>query len=145
MRDIEERLARLEARSEISALRARYCWHTTRGDRDAVAALFTEDCLFTNARQSEGPVVEVRGRAALHAYLSRMTPGRRVPMVMNEVTEIDGATAQGTCVMQSVSDDPFVGHYIDDFRRVDGHWLFAARRFFPYFPIFNPAPDRVEA
>jgi len=144
MNDLERRMGILEARYEISALRSKYCWYTTRGMRDAVVALFTDDCLFANARQPDGAVVEVRGHNALSTYLARMRPGRRVPMVMNEVTDVYGDSAEGTCVMQSLSDDPFVGHYIDSFRRTEGVWLFAARRFHPYFPTYYPNADRVD-
>jgi hypothetical protein len=142
MTDIERRLAAIEARIAISELRAKYCWYTTRGLRDEVVGLFTEDGIFQNSRNAAGTPLIVEGRAALREYFSRMTPARRVPLVMNEVTHVTGDLAQGTCAMQSVGEDGFCGHYVDEFRKVDGTWLFAARRFYPYWPTFLPAPDR---
>ena len=138
MSDIETRLAVIEARFAISELRSKYCWYTTRGMRDEVVALFTEDGVFDNARNN----TVVRGHAALTEYLAPMKPARRVPLVMNEVVRVNGDTAEGTCAMQSISDDAFCGHYIDEFRKVDGVWLFSVRRFFTYWPVYQPAADR---
>jgi ketosteroid isomerase-like protein len=140
MDDIAHRLGRLEARTEISELRAKYGWYMTRADVDNVVALFTEDCLFLTARKPDN-ASQVRGRAALRDYLARARPGRRVPMVMNEVIAIDGDTATGTCVMQSVGEEAFCGHYVDSFRKVGGVWLFSERRFYGYWPDY--APDAV--
>jgi hypothetical protein len=139
--DIIDRLERIEARIAISELRSRYCWHTTRGDRDEVLALFTEDCIFENNRSAGEKPLVITGRAALRGYLSRMAPGRRVPMVTNEVLTVTGDAAIGTCVMQSIGADPFCGHYVDEFRKVAGQWQFSARRFYPYWPIFRPSAD----
>ncbi len=140
--NIETRLAALEARVAISELRSRYCWHTVRGARAAVLALFTDDALFENSRNDvDGPVV-VEGKAALREYFMRMKPARRVPLVTNEVTTIEGDRAQGTCAMVSVGDESFCGHYVDDFRRVNGRWLFSRRQFFPYWPLFKPSAER---
>lgn len=145
MTEIESRLAAIETRIALSELRAGYCWHTARGDRDAVVALFTDDGVFENFRGAGEDPVTITGRAALHAHLAPMRPGRRIPMVTNEVTRIIGPeTAEGTCVMQALGEDPFCGHYIDDFRRVGGAWLFSRRRFFPYWPIFRPDAERVD-
>lgn len=142
MDDLAERITRLEDRNAISELRSKYCWYTTRGERDAVIDLFTDDCLFVNHRGHGERPAEVRGREALRAHLSRMTPGRRIPMVMNEVVEITGTTASGTCVMNALGEDPFCGHYVDGFEKVDGVWKFSVRRFFPYAPIFRPDVER---
>jgi len=141
MTDIERRIAAIEDRIAISELRSKYCWHTTRGNRDQVVALFTEDCIFQNSRNTDGAPLVIEGREALRDYLSRMRPGRRVPMVMNEIIELHEETAEGTCVMQSIGEDGFCGHYIDKFRREDGEWLFSVREFYPYWPIFAPKAD----
>jgi len=144
MSDIEHRLAAIEARFAISELRSKYCWYTVRAMKDAVLDLFTDDALFENSRTPASQPVAVRGRAALQDYFARMQPARRVPLVMNEVTQVDGDVAEGTCAMMSVGDDGFCGHYIDQFRKVDGQWRFSSRRFFPYWPMFKPAPDRLD-
>lgn len=141
MDEIERRLAIVEAKFALSELRSAYCWHTTRGDRQAVVALFTEDGLFQNHRGEDEPVT-ITGHEALLRHFAPMRPARRVPVVMNEVSHVDGDTAEGTCVMQSFGDDGFVGHYIDRFRVVGECWLFSERRFFPYWPTFAPSGTR---
>jgi hypothetical protein len=95
------------------------------------------------ARLRRFPVV-VRGRQALRAYFDRMKPARRVPLVTNEVTQVSGDHAQGTCAMVSFGDDSFCGHYVDHFRKVDGRWLFARRQFFPYWPVYKPSAERID-
>jgi len=142
--DMEERLAALEARIAISELRSRYCWYTVRGQREQVLDLFTDDAVFENSRgQGEGPVV-VRGKAALREHFAHMQPARRVPLVTNEVLSIAGDRAQGTCAMVSMGGDSFCGHYVDDFLRLQGRWLFQRRQFFPYWPVYKPSAERTE-
>jgi hypothetical protein len=80
------------------------------------------------ARLRRFPVV-VRGRQALRAYFDRMKPARRVPLVTNEVTQVSGDHAQGTCAIVST---------------VDGRWLFARRQFFPYWPVYKPSAERID-
>jgi hypothetical protein len=138
MSDIETRLAVIEARFAISELRSKYCWYTTRGMRDEVVALFTEDGVFDNARNNS----VTRGRAALFEYFSEMRPARRIPLAMMEVVTVDGDEAEGTCAMQSVGENEFCGHYIDRFRKVEGQWLFAERHFHPYWPVYAPSEER---
>lgn len=139
MKTSETRLQEIEDRFAISELRSTYSWHTVRGDRERLLTLFTVDGVFENHRApGAGPAIAT-GQAELNGYFDHMAPARRFPMVMNEVTRITGDEAEGTCMMHSVGDDPFCGHYIDSFRRVDGNWLFSARRFYPYWPKFHPA------
>jgi hypothetical protein len=142
MKDIETRLADLEARIAISELRSKYCWYTVRGFQSELLALFTEDGVFQNARNAEEEPVTVTGKKQLAQYFERIAPARRVPLATNEVVTIDGDHAEGTCAMVSVGTDGFAGHYIDTFEKVEGKWLFSARRFFPYWPIYRPAADR---
>lgn len=142
MSDIEKRVADLEARFAISELRSKYCWYTVRGLKDEVIKLFTEDGVFENSRNDSGTPVAVVGRAALQQYFARMQPARRVPLVMNEVTTINGDEAEGTSAMLGVGEDGFAGHYIDTFRKVDGQWRFKVRRFFPYWPMYKPDGER---
>jgi len=142
MTDIETRLAAIEDRIAIGELRARYCWYMTRGLKDEVVALFTEDGVFQSLRRAGASGPEPKGKAALQAYFANAKPAGRVPVVMNEVTHIEGDRAEGTCVMQSLGDDAFCGHYIDRFRKVNGQWLFAARHFYPYWPTYMPHAAR---
>jgi hypothetical protein len=140
--DIERRLDAIEARFAISELRSKYCWYTTRGMVDDVVRLFTEDGVFENWRKPGGQPAIVRGSEALRDYLSVMKPARRMPMVMNEVTHVEGNRAEGTCVMHSLGEDSFCGHYIDECKKIGGYWAFSVRRFFPYWPQYIPSADR---
>ena len=142
MSDLTKRLDDIEARIAISELRSAYCWYTTRGERDLVVELFTDDCIFENHRAEGEYPARVTGKAALREYLGKMAPGRRIPVVMNEILSVSGDRASGTCVMQSFGGDPFCGHYIDEFARVSGSWKFSVRRFFPYWPVFKPDKTR---
>ena len=142
MTDMLRRLDDIEARIAISELRSAYCWYTTRGERDLVVDLFADDCVFENHRaDGEKPALAL-GKPALRAYLAKMAPGRRIPVVMNEILSISGDRASGTCVMQSFGGDPFCGHYVDEFVKVSGSWKFSVRRFFPYWPVFKPDESR---
>lgn len=143
MNELERRLANLEARFAISELRSTYCWHTTRGERDAVIALFAEDAVFQNSRGAGSDPVVVRGREAIAQHLAHMRPARRIPLVVNEVTRmIDDDSAEGTCVMTNLGEDPFCGHYIDKFTRIGERWFFSSREFYSYWPQFNPSTSR---
>lgn len=143
MSDLEKRLEVIESRYAISELRSRYCWYTVRGLREELLKLFTDDGVFQNARsEGEAPVM-VKGQGALAEYFSRIKPARRVPLVTNEVTTINGDTAEGTCAMLGVGDEGFAGHYIDQFQRVNGAWQFSSRQFFPYWPLYKPDPTRI--
>jgi hypothetical protein len=142
MNDLHRRLDVIEARIAISELRSRYCWYATRGMRDETLTLFTDDCFFENHRTAGGTPVSARGKPALREFMGWMRPASRVPLVTNEVTQVNGDTAEGSCVMQSVGDDGFCGHYVDAFLKLGGVWLFSSRRYFPYWPVYNPSPDR---
>lgn len=142
MNDIEKRLAAIESRFAISELRSKYCWYTTRGMREELLSLFTSDGVFENSRsEGEAPNI-VKGQEALNDYFSRMRPARRIPLVVNEVITVNGDEAEGTCAMLGAGNEPFCGHYIDTFTRIDGQWKFRVRRFFPYWPIYKPSTDR---
>jgi ketosteroid isomerase-like protein len=143
MSDLEKRLEVIEARYAISELRSRYCWYTVRGMRDELLTLFTDDGVFENARNEGEAPARAHGRAELATYFARLKPARRVPLVTNEVTRVQGDSAEGTCAMLGAGDDSFAGHYIEQFRRVDGTWLFSSRRFFPYWPLYRPEDTRL--
>lgn len=143
MTDLEKRVEVIEARYAISELRSRYCWYTVRGQREELLTLFTDDGVFENSRAEGETPARAQGQAELAAYFSRIKPARRVPLVTNEVTRVDGDSAEGTCAMLGVGDDGFAGHYIEQFRRVDGVWLFSSRQFFPYWPLYKPDATRV--
>ncbi len=143
MNDVATRLQAMEDRIAISELRSMYCWYTARAMKEDVVELFADDAIFENTRGSQASPVRIVGRAALADFFTKMRPGRRIPLVVNEVIQVDGDEAQGTCAMVSFGEDNFVGHYVDKFRRVGGRWLFSHRQFFPYWPDFRPDSQRL--
>jgi len=141
---LKARLDAIEGREQIRELPARYVWASARADAVAMVALFTEDCDFEMG--PPGSRVQLKGKAALLELLTRMapTPGVILALISNQTVEMQGPdTASGTCVMQNPAappaNSPFVGYYRDEFRRVGGTWLFRARRFWSYSPLFDPS------
>ena len=140
-------------RVEVQDLQARYLFALDWQDADAYAATFTEDGVLDWA----GGVI--RGREAIRAEVHGMRayfekhekadaptrPARLRHFISNVVVDFDGDRATGRAYWFELNDDnrdrhPYVGgygHYEDELRRVDGHWLFSRRR------IFNEMlPDR---
>jgi ketosteroid isomerase-like protein len=137
--DIRARLDAVESRAAISELPAKYVWASARADVPAMMQLFTEDCDF-----EMGPPdgrVKIKGKANVHALLSKsvVNPGGIIAMIHNQTVEQTGDTAVGTCVMHNpiAPGAPFCGYYKDEFRRVNGKWLFSARRFWTYSPVLD--------
>lgn len=131
--DLEERIALLEAKDEIRELTARYCHGVVDGDADAIAALFCKDGSFQMGKSV------TRGREALRAFYTEGV-GRRThkPFIQNHVIEVtapDRATGRCSAEIRVWQNDQAVtaaGHYLDEYRREDGRWRFAARQFFAY-------------
>lgn len=140
-------------RVEVQDLQARYLFALDWQDADAYAATFTEDGVLDWAGG------KIRGREAIRAEVHGMRvyfekhekadaptrPARLRHFISNVVVDFDGDRATGRAYWFELNDDnrdrhPYVGgygHYEDELRRVDGHWLFSRRR------IFNEMlPDR---
>jgi hypothetical protein len=124
---LEERVAALESRAQISELRARFCLLADQRRWAELAGLFTEDGVFDVA----GAVV---GRAAIQASVEGLPTvwDRWWHVTTNEITEIAGDVAEGSCYF----DAPYVaggesfaaaGRYDESFTRVEGEWLFSRR------------------
>lgn len=126
---LEKRLARLEDRIAISELRYTYCYRIDDRDWDGYAALFTEDALL-----DFGPVGTFEGREAVREFAEDVV-GARHPflshMVHNPVIDVDGDTATGKwyfevpCTFEDGEAGWIQGTYYDEYRRVDGEWLFS--------------------
>ncbi|MEZ5234982.1 MAG: nuclear transport factor 2 family protein [Acidimicrobiales bacterium] len=128
----EERLAVLEAKDEIRELTARYCFAVAEGRADAIVELFTADGIF-----------EMRGRRwSGTAELSELYTGAAdgitpKPYIQNHVIEVHGDEATGRCgveirMVNRGEAYTVAGHYLDTYRKVDGHWRFAHRDFRTY-------------
>jgi hypothetical protein len=124
---LEQRLARVEDRLELSELRARFCQYADERLWAELAGLFAEDAVFDVA----GPV---QGRAAILEFVSGLPERweRWWHFLSTETIQVDGDTASGL----SYFDAPYVadgvsfsavGRYDDTFVRENGEWRFATR------------------
>jgi hypothetical protein len=136
VRTLQQQVRRLQDEQEIREIIARYAYHVTHGGHaDAIADLFTEDGVF-DTRTADGSAsnIFVKGKAELALFYSSV-PKNINPMIHDLLLDLRGDEASGACVL----DNPcyngqrpsYLGHYKDEFRRVDGKWRFKARVFFP--------------
>lgn len=127
---VEARLARLEARAEIEQLLVRYTLYIDDHDFDALGALFKPDAAFGSPGRMH------TGRDAIVANYRRL--GDLYPITLHEVRGVvldfvDDVHARGQVIgySEQASDQHTAVtsfRYDDEYIRVDGQWLFAARR-----------------
>ena len=136
MTSTESRLAMLEAKDEIRELTARYCHAVVDGDADVIVGLFCEDGVFRSHKLAPA------GHEALKEFYAAGVGGKtHKPFVQNHVIEFDDEThAHGRCSVEIrvLSDgEPYTqaGHYHDSYRKVDGRWRFAERRYVRYHNV----------
>lgn len=128
----KKRIRALEDKDAIRELTARYCWAVSRGDLEGIVALFCEDGEFVMNDRA------FHGRDGIRAgYGSGMPDPSPKPFIQNHVIELDGDRAIGLCAVEirAVQDGEAytgAGHYEDEYRREDGEWRFARRRFEVY-------------
>lgn len=126
--ELEQRLAVLADKDEIRELTARYCFAVADGDANAIVDMFTDDGVFMMRGK------EFRGRAGLQEMYDGAAVSPPRPFIQNHVIEVNGDDATGRCAVEIrlvVKEQAYTaaGHYFDTYRRVDGHWKFAARDF----------------
>jgi len=132
MATVEERLAILEAKDEIRELTARYCFAVAEGDPDATVELFAPDGAFVmRDRQWTG---HDELRELYQGTADSVTPK---PYIQNHVIHVHGEEATGRCgveirMVNKGEAYTVAGHYLDTYRRVDGHWRFLRRDFRTY-------------
>lgn len=129
---VEERLALLEAKDEIRELTARYCFAVAEGDPDAIVELFCPDGSFTMRERTWSGHTELR--SLYEAAADAVTPK---PYIQNHVVHVTGDEATGRCgveirMVNKGEAYTVAGHYLDTYRKVDGHWRFARRDFRTY-------------
>jgi hypothetical protein len=131
-------------RTEIENLQARYMFALDWQDAAAYASTFTEDGVLDWAggvsKGRDAIFKEVQGMRATFARREAADapkrPARLRHFITNVVVKIDGDHATGRAYWFEIDDNtstraPIVsgyGHYDDDLRKVDGHWLFSRRR-----------------
>ncbi|HEV8718356.1 MAG TPA: nuclear transport factor 2 family protein [Candidatus Binatia bacterium] len=142
MKTLEQQVQELADREEIKELTARYAHGVARGEGAAVAALFTDDGVFTNSINSADPPTVVRGREALQKFYGNIKRNTALPCIHNHLITITGDEATGTCSIEvriTRSQQSMIGsgYYEDRFRRENGRWKFAERHctFFHFVPL----------
>jgi ketosteroid isomerase-like protein len=140
--DLEQRLRRLEDRTEIDELIARYCLAMDNRDLAAIPGLFTADVRIA----SGDGVMNVVGRAAaVEMFRGRFTVlGPSNHFTHDRIVTFDPADPdRATGIVLSHAEmnrrgQPMLAaiRYHDEYRRDDGAWRFAARTlsFFYYVP-----------
>lgn len=136
MTSLEERIREIEDRDEIRELTARYCHAVAAADVDGIVDLFCEDGAFCMGKRM------TKGTKALEKFYSGIVAQPPIPFIQNHVIdEISDGQARARCSVEirMVQDGDSVttaGWYEDSFRRVDGKWKFAERR----FHVFHMVP-----
>ncbi|MGI5272340.1 nuclear transport factor 2 family protein [Nonomuraea sp. CA-218870] len=129
-------MSELDDRPAIAGLLALYCERLDEYDIDAVAALFTEDCVTDYGPGRGGPVTgraAVRDRiAAGQAQFRRTHHQLGQSRVIHHAADPDRATAitYVTAAHEEWDGSRWRAHlrYVDELRREGGSWLIARRR-----------------
>jgi uncharacterized protein (TIGR02246 family) len=123
----------LAARENIRDLVARYNANGDSGRFDPMLDLFAEDAVL------EVPDAVLRGKAAIRAFLTevaaRTGPGGTARFVRHytathQIDVLSEREARGRCYYAVLTERGLDhwGRYLDEYRRVDGRWLFARRQ-----------------
>jgi hypothetical protein len=135
-----------EDRAEIEDLQARYMFALDWQDADVYSATFTEDGILDwaggIARGRDAIRADVRGMkeqfAKHEAADAPLRPARLRHIITNIVVRVDGNQGTGRAYWFELNDDvrdrrPYLGaygHYQDELRKVNGHWLFSKRKIY---------------
>jgi len=131
---------RIQDRVAIGDLVARYAMHVDRREREAAAALFTDDGVLVAAEppRSLGPVHEHRGPEAIAGSMAALdaiaVTAHELTGHVVDATGPDTATGRVACVAHhltehdgSVRDLVWHLHYQDEYSRSEDGWRFARR------------------
>ena len=133
---LEERLDRMESLAEIRQLAVRYALYLDSRDMKQLVELFVPDVRVGR---------EASGREALEAWFTRTmrVPKTSVHLVANHIVDFeDGDHARGVVYCHDELERPDTGlwdvgklQYWDQYRRVDGTWYFARRKFHRWYMV----------
>ena len=123
----------LAARESIRDLVARYNANGDSGRFDAMLALFAEDATL----ELDGETLH--GRPAIRAFFERVAertgPGRAAALVRHftgthQIDMLSEREARGRCYYAVLTERGLDhwGRYVDEYRQLDGHWLFQRRK-----------------
>ncbi len=128
-------LEELLAVERIKELPSKYCWYVARREFEGILGLYLPDGLFEVTMDSK--TYAYRGREALLGVLTGSAP--TFPASENHVVVLTSPDdAYGTCTMKARAPTApvpeFTGYYHDKYKRVEGKWYFAERRWFRTWP-----------
>jgi len=123
----------IEARESIRDLVARYNANGDAGRFDAMLALFADDAAF------EFDADTFEGRPAIRGFFERVSertgPGRAAAFVRHftgthQIDVLSADEARGRCYYAVLTERGLDhwGRYLDEYRRIDGRWLFRRRK-----------------
>jgi len=123
----------IEARECIRDLVARYNASGDAGRFDAMLALFADDATFEFESDT------LAGRPAIRAFFERVAErtgaGRAAAFVRHftathQIDVVSADEARGRCYYAVLTERGLDhwGRYVDEYRRVDGRWLFRRRK-----------------
>ena len=130
--DLEARIRRIEDRTAISELRARYSFLVDQGRGREVVDFFTDDGVFA------GPVHSWTGKQAILEHQENHVLSGMWHFICNEIIDIQGddASAQCYCLMPAAYEGESylcACQYDDVLVRQDGGWKFKSRKVTFYF------------
>lgn len=135
LRALADRIARLEALEEIKRLKARYFRYLDLHWWDELRALFTDDAEFDIGESSSRPRTPEEFIASVSRHLTDAMTVHHGHMP--EIEILDDTRARGIWSMYDLVEpsatSPFpvltgFGHYIEEYRKVDGKWLISRLR-----------------
>jgi len=147
--NLEQRIARLEARADIRELVARYCFTIDARDMQGVGECFTESGVFRsldgamNAAGREAVVEQFHGRFAVLGPSNHFTHDQSLSF---DELDPDRATGLVNAHAEVVRNDAAMWtslRYHDEYRREAGRWRFQMRSL-EFFYYLRPA-DYAEA
>lgn len=130
----DQGLGELLDKQAITEVLYAYCAHLDRMDLDALAALFTDDCVVEYGPE---PRLQSHGAAGLRRDLARMWRWARTSHHLSNVVvtvEDDGVHAGATSYVLAWHERPdgstatMMGQYRDRLVREDGRWRISRRR-----------------
>ena len=123
-------MSTLEDREAIRDVLHRYCYGTDGGDTELWVEGFTDDCVWDG-----GPMGYLEGKEAMREFHKpnvENAKGMR-HLTLNTVFDIQGDTARVISYVMVMlrGESPsvfFLGHYDDQFVKVDGKWRIKVRK-----------------
>ncbi|HLW23865.1 MAG TPA: nuclear transport factor 2 family protein [Steroidobacteraceae bacterium] len=140
---LEQRIARLEARAEIRALIARYCFTIDARDVVGIGECFTRDGRFRSldgkmdAVGRDAVVAQFHGRFAVLGPSNHFTHDQLVEFIEGDPSRARGLVNSHAEVVRN--GEPLLAalRYHDEYRLEEGRWRFADRAL-EFFYYLNP-------